>query len=117
MKLGASSGPAASRGAVASSTLAAMSLGLASRGGADHRAKRRSMTEVVNLFLLAAAWGFGASLATPESKLELSELLTARANAHPTVMELLADGHSVAKSGMSLHDNYLDPQTGSWQRW
>lgn len=34
------------------------------------------MTEVVNLFLLAAAWGFGALLSSSESQRELSDLLT-----------------------------------------
>jgi len=67
--------------------------------------------------LLAAAWGFGALLATPASKFELSELLTASAAAQPTVVELLAEGYPVAKPGMSLHDHCLDLTTGVWQPW
>jgi len=114
-RLGAQNALGAGSTAVASSTLAAM-LGAGSRGS-DLRAKRRETAEYVNLFLLAAAWGFGASLGSPQARVSLSELLTAAAGAHPDVIELLGDGYPVAKPGLSLHDHYLDPEAGVWQPW
>jgi hypothetical protein len=75
------------------------------------------MAEVVNLFLLAAAWGFGASIATLEAKKGLSKLLTTQAATDPVVSELISEGCSLATPGMSLHDHYLNLSTGQWQLW
>lgn len=96
-------------------TLAALT-GAAKRDS-DHRTKMREMTELVNLFLLAAAWGFGACLVSPDSKLQLSELLILHATAQPAVAELLAEGYPVAKPGMCLHDYCVDLTSGVWQPW
>ena len=75
------------------------------------------MAEVVNLFLLAAAWGFGASLATPEAKRELSEAIIAEASLDPAVVELISEGFTLATPKMSLHDHYFDHKTGQWKLW
>lgn len=116
MRLGAQSLPGASRGGVAVEALAALAA-VGQRGAETLRAKRREMAEVVNLFLLAAAWGYGATLTTPEAKLALSGLLTECVCGQPAVAELLSEGHPVARPGLSLHDHYLDLPSGTWLPW
>ena len=75
------------------------------------------MAEVVNLFLMAAAWGFGALLSSSESQRELSDLLTHQASEQHEIAELMTDGYALAPPGMSLHDHYLDLTTGAWSKW
>lgn len=75
------------------------------------------MAEVVNLFLMAAAWGFGALLSSSESQRELSDLLIHLVNEQHEVAEQAADGSPFATPGMSLHDHYLDLTTGAWSKW
>ena len=99
------------RGGVAAATLAAL------QRGPDNKGKKHEMAEVVNLFLMAAAWGFGALLSSSESQRELSDLLTHQASEQHEIAELMTDGYALAPPGMSLHDHYLDSTTGAWSKW
>ena len=66
---------------------------------------------------MAAAWGFGALLLSTEAKLELSELLIRHAGEQPEIAALATEAFPVPLPGMSLHDNYVDFETGGWRRW
>ena len=109
-------GHIASRAGVATSTLSALSK-QRQRGGEAARAKKQAKTEVTNLFLMAAAWGFGALLLSTEAKAELSELLIRHAGEQQEIAALAAEDFAVPLPGMSLHDHYVDFGTGGWKRW
>jgi dynein heavy chain len=85
--------------------------------GPDARLKKQETAEVINIFLMAAAWGFGALLSSSESKHELSGLLTQLASEQQEIAELVADGYPLPSPDMSLHDHYLDQATGTWLKW
>jgi len=57
MKLGANTLPGQNRG-IAISSLSAL------QRGRHLKSKKRQQVEVINLFLMATAWGLGASLST-----------------------------------------------------
>jgi hypothetical protein len=83
----------------------------------DAKLKKREMCEVISLFLMAAAWAFGALLSSENARSELSGLLIKLAEEHPEVSALAAEDLPLPRPVMSLHDEYYDLDTGQWARW
>lgn len=100
------------RPGVAHSTLAAMG-----RGSEVARAKKNVKVEFINLFLMAAAWGFGALIPSENAKIELSELLIRLAGGQEEIAALALEEYGVPVPGMNLHDYFVDFDKCGWTKW
>ena len=85
--------------------------------GPDPKGKKGEKTELVNLFLMAAAWGFGASLSSEESQVQLNELILTQVLLNPDVAKLQEEEYPIPTEGMNIFDFYFDFKERKWNPW
>ena len=96
---------------VAQSTLASI------QRGPDIQGKKRYKSELINLFLMATAWGFGASLDSQIAKVQLSELIIGAVLENAEVEQLQNEDLPIPTKDMCLFDFRLDLETNRWVPW